>query len=75
MEVPVHMIPGPTGAGPCGPLPLRPPLRYTLQPGPMHQTRHSVASTPFAGVAWSFPDARAPHDPVMVGMQHTDSLQ
>jgi hypothetical protein len=68
-EVPLQMIPGPTGTGPRGLLPPLPPLRYALQPRSAHQARHPVTATPLPSVAQVFPDARTAHNPIMVGME------
>jgi len=34
-----------------------------------HQARHPVTATSLPGIVQVFPDARAPHDAVMLGMQ------
>jgi hypothetical protein len=50
-------------------------LRHALQPCPRHQTCHPMTSTPLPSIAQVFLDALTAHDPIMVGMHRTDSLQ
>ena len=74
-EVPVEMILGPVGSDPGALLPPLPPWRHALESRSTHQPRDPMAATPLPRVAQVFPDARAPYDPVLVGMQRPNPRQ
>jgi hypothetical protein len=74
-EVALQVIAGPLRTDPCWLLSPPPPLRHALEPRLTHQPRHPVAATPLHGLAEVFSHARAPDDPIMLGMHLTNPRQ